>query len=216
MHLKMKKLKNNKVTSIEPQVKSKDRFSVFIDGEFAFGISDFDLYNLKIRVGDTIDEYRMKEIENVISVDKCKNYAVNLVSKKMYTKKEITDKMTNKGYSLTAVSEVLDILEEYGYINDEVFAKLYVKEYGRKYGATKIKFSLKLKGIPDEIIEESLADFDNRDQLVDLIRHKSKINLNDYKEYSKIMRSFMSKGFSFDEVKECLDIVKKERDVNEI
>ena len=68
--------------------KSKDRFSVFIDGEFAFGISDFDLYNLKIRVGDTIDEYRMKEIENVISVDKCKNYAVNLVSKKMYTKKE--------------------------------------------------------------------------------------------------------------------------------
>ena len=76
---------NNIITDIKPQVNSTSRFSVFIDGEFAFGISDFDLYTLRLSKGDEITEEKMAEIEDVISIDKCKNYAVDLVSRKMYT-----------------------------------------------------------------------------------------------------------------------------------
>ncbi len=205
-------MKNNIVTKIEPQVRSVDRFSVFIDDEFAFGISDFDLYNLKIRVGDIIDENRLLEIENIINIDKCKNYAVSLVSRKMYTKKEITDKMIQKGFSSTAISEVISLLEEYAYIDDNVYAKLYVREYLKKYGSKKLSYNLKLKGIPDDIINDVLMDFDNKKELYNLIDKKAKGNLNDPKECARIVRQFLSKGFEYEDIKSCLDSLKIRRE----
>ena len=205
-------MKNNIVTKIEPQVKSSDRFSVFIDNEFAFGISDFDLYTLKIRVGDVIDENRLLEIENVINIDKCKNYAINLVSKKMYTKKEITDKMRQKGFSSTAISEVISLLEEYAYIDDNVYANLYVREYLKKYGSKKLAYNLKIKGISDDIIKEVLIDFDNKNELYELIRKKINSSLNDQKEYARVVRQFLSKGFDYEDIKYCLDSLKSRRE----
>lgn len=205
-------MKNNIVTSIEQQAKSDDRYSVFIDNEFAFGISDFDLYNLKIRVGDHIDEERLKLIENVISVDKCKNYATNLVSKKMYTKKEITDKMLNKGFSNTAVSEVVSILEEYGYIDDRVYAELYVREYMKKYGVKKLSYNLKLKGISDDLINEFCTNIDNNEELLKLIKSKIRTDINDRKEFDRIVRQFLAKGFEFEQIKKCLHLLKEESD----
>ena len=202
-------MKNNIVTSIEQQVKSDDRYSVFIDGEFAFGISDFDLYTLKIRVGDVIDDKRLAEIENVISVDKCKNYAVGIVSRKMYTKKEITEKMLGKGFTNTAVSEVVAILEEYGYIDDRVYAELYVREYMKKYGARKLSYNLKLKGINEDLIKEYCADLDNCNDLLKLIKSKIRGDIDDRKEYDRIVRQFLSKGFEYDDIKHCLDTIKE-------
>ena len=79
-------MKNNIITSIEQQKNSDERFSVFIDGEFAFGISFFDLYNLGLKVGDIVDDDMMKTIEEVTDTEKCKRYAELLISKKMYSK----------------------------------------------------------------------------------------------------------------------------------
>ena len=78
-------MKQNKITSIEVQKKQRGRFSVYIDGEFSFGISDIDLYNLNLAVGDVVTEEQMQLIEETIDTQKCRDYAVNLVSRKMYT-----------------------------------------------------------------------------------------------------------------------------------
>lgn len=208
MQLKVK----NRITSIEQQKNADDRYSVFIDGEFAFGICDFDLYSLKLRVGDEISEEKRLEIENVIDTEKCKNYAVGLVAKKMYSKKEIREKLTRKGFTLTAISGVVSILEEYGYINDEYFAKLFIETYMKKYGINKIKYELKLKGISDEIIEENLKDFENDEYLLELIKTKTRGKVVDRELCGKIIRSFAAKGFEFDKIKSCLSKITEDVD----
>ena len=105
----MNRQMNNIITDIVPQVNSPSRFSVFIDGEFSFGISDFDLYNLRLSKGDEITEEKMAEIESIIDIDKCKNYAIDLVSRKMY--KSLSSFKRNvktvSGYSIPAPFLVL-------------------------------------------------------------------------------------------------------------
>lgn len=195
----------NQITDIQQQKNSADRYSVFIDGDFAFGICDFDLYTLKLKVGDFISSEKREEIDALIDTEKCKNYAVSLVSKRLYSKKEISDKMLSKGYSLTAVSGVVSILEEYGYINDDFFASMFIETYMKKYGVHKIKYELKNKGISDEIIENKLSDFENDEYLMQLIESKTRGKAIDRQLYAKLVRTFASKGFEYDKIKSCLN-----------
>ncbi len=198
-------MKQNKITSIEVQKKQRGRFSVFIDGEFSFGISDIDLYNLNLAVGDIITEEKMTEIEETIDIQKCKDYAVNLVSRKMYTKKEIAQKLKNKGFSKTSTEGVMDILEEYGYINDELYAELYCEYQSKKFGMKKIAYDLQMKGISREISEKYINKINNEDDLFNLIKSKIKDKVVDIKEKQKIIRHFMSKGFEYEKVSSCLN-----------
>ena len=201
---------NNIITDIVPQVNSTSRFSVFIDGEFAFGISDFDLYTLRLSKGDEITEEKMAEIESLLDNDKCKNYAIDLVSRKMYTEKEIRTKMMHKEFSQTAIDSVIDILKEYGYINDEAYATIYCEHYMQKYGVKKLEFELKNKGISSEIIENALLGVKNDDTLEEMIRKKVGTKELDYKEYSKTIRYFLSKGFEYDTIQSILTKLRDE------
>ncbi len=198
-------MKQNKITSIEVQKKQRGRFSVFVDGEFSFGISDIDLYNLNLAVGDVITDEQMALIEETIDVQKCRDYAVGLVSKKMYAKKEIEEKMQKKGFSKTAVCGVMDILEEYGYINDDLYAEMYCEYRSKKFGAKKISYDLQLKGISKEIIQKYINKISNEDELLNLMKAKIKGKAVDMKERQKIIRHFLSKGFEYDKVSSCLN-----------
>ena len=201
---------NSIITDIKPQVNSTSRFSVFIDGEFAFGISDFDLFNLRLCKGDEITEEKMAEIENVFDIDKCKNYAIDLVSRKMYSEKEIRAKMKQKEFSQTAIDSVVDILKEYGYINDEAYAAIYCEHYMKKYGVKKLEFELKNKGIAPEIIENAVAGVKNDDTLEELIKKRVAGKELDVKEYSKTVRYFLSKGFEYDKIASILNKMRDE------
>ena len=205
-------MKNNIITSIEQQKNSDERFSVFIDGEFAFGISFFDIYNLGLKVGDVITEERMIEIEEVTATEKCKRYAELLVSRKMYTKKELIDKMKLKGFSATAISGTISILEEYGYVNDRAYAEMYCREYSKKYGEHHIRYNLKQKGISPDLIDEFCGEIDNTDVLTGLIRKKLTSPNPDRKERDRIIRMFAAKGFSYDDIKSSLELLTEERD----
>lgn len=206
----MNKPMNNIITDIVPQVNSDSRFSVFIDGEFAFGISDFDLYTLRLSKGDEITEEKMTEIDNLIAVDKCKNYAIDLVSRKMYTEKEIRTKMIHKEFSHTAIDNVIDILKEYGYINDEAYAAVYCEHYMQKYGVKKLEFELKNKGVSPEIIENALLGVKNDDTLREMIIKRVGTKELDYKEYSKTVRYFLSKGFEYEAIQSILNEIRSE------
>lgn len=201
----------SKVTDIQLQKNNPGRYSVFLDGEFSFGISDIDLYNLGIKIGLEIDDEFMKVIEETVDFKKCLDYATNLVSKKMYSKKELTGKLTLKGYTDSAIKSSMDIMEEYGYINDDVYAKTYCEFKGRKDGVKKIRYELTLKGIRKDIIEKYIAEIENEDVLLKLLENKLKGNLDERKAIDKAIRYGLSKGFEYDKIKGCL--IKLGKDV---
>lgn len=194
----------SKVTAIEVQKNNPERYSVFLDGEFAFGISDIDLFNLGIKTGIEIDDDFLSKIEETVDYKKCLDAAVKAVSAKMYSKKEIRDKLAKKGFTDTAVKNAVDLLEEYGYINDEAYAKVFAEYKGRKNGAAKIRYELISKGIMPEIADEILKDFDNYSDLKEMMKKKINGKAIDRKEKDKLIRAFMSKGFGYDAVKKCL------------
>ncbi|MFW6334804.1 MAG: regulatory protein RecX [Desulfosalsimonas sp.] len=75
---------------------------------------------------------------------------------------EIKRHLRGKGFSDAAVSEALNLLEYYSYVNDEEFARIWIESRSRNRprGRFALGYELMQKGVAEEIIEGMLAGFD--------------------------------------------------------
>lgn len=200
-----------RITSIEVQKNNKDRISVYLDNKFAFGldIAIYLKYNLKKDM--ELEENFIESILKAEEASKALNYAIQLLSRKDRTKKEIADKLLDKGYDIVIINNVLDKLLEYNYINDEIYCEKYIKDKINfsKYGKNKIKANLYAKGVDKNIISQKIIEIDNNleyDRALALA-HKKLPSLQKYdklKVRAKLGNHLISKGFDFDVVNKVI------------
>ena len=202
----------NKITSISPQTNHPDRYSVFINDKFAFGISAFDLLTLSLKEGNVLSDAEYKDILNSLDESKCQDYANGLISAKMYTEKKLRQKLKDRNFSDDTINIVVLRLKEYGYIDDVVYAEMFVNEVKQKYGTYKIRQKLFERGVPIEVIEEALTELDNLDTAVSHLKTKLRCKPVQSEDVPKLLRFLAQKGFSYDDAKQALS--KYMEDIN--
>ena len=95
---------------------------------------------------------------------------------------------------------IVKLLVDEGYLDDERYASTFVRSkiHLKKWGVNKIKMSLKMKGISDEIIGNALSEIDPeiyKDELIKVLKAK-KINESDpYKKKAKLAQYAIQKGY---------------------
>ena len=202
-----------KITKIEPQKKHKNRMSVYLDGEFAFGIDAFSLYALKLKENDEIDEEKLSSIKDTVLFESAKNYAANLVSARSYTERGIYDKLLGYTQDKTVTEKTISFLKEYKLIDDTDYAKRFFADSLniKKYGTRKIKYKLLEKGIPKEIIEKVINENEDhkkeKDNLYILAEKKLSGNF-EFKNLMKTKRYLASRGYSFEDIDEVITKLK--------
>lgn len=197
------------ITKIEKQKNNDKRYSVFINDEFSFGIDEVDLLYYKIQQNSILTEEKYQYIMENLVLKKAKDKALKYLSYKMRAKSEVIKKLQQLDFTQDVIDKVLQFLENYNYVNDDDFAKCYIKDKinVKGYGSLKISYQLKLLGIHEDIYEKYLYDehFVNElDKIKTLIYKKMKnIDLNniDYKEKQKLFNYLARRGFSYDNIK---------------
>lgn len=125
---------------------------------------------------------------------------LRLLAKRDYAYHELVTKLTNRGYPLADILELLDAFKEKGYLDDNRFATHYVTyRKQRGFGPKRIALELKTRGIDDSIIAEKtkIADNDwlNEMQVLLMKRVKNK-PLCEPKQKAKLVRFFLNRGFT--------------------
>ena len=99
-------------------------------------------------------------------------------------------------------AKILDYLLNNRFVNDERFAKAFVRGKVNQsgWGLNKIRFHLMQKGIDKEIIDEALGQTDEeiyRQRLIDILKTKAKTvkATNDFEKKRKLAAFAMQKGF---------------------
>ena len=116
-----------KITSIERQAKRSDRYSVFLDGEFAFGIHEDVLIKSGIAKGDLLNETQIEQIIEKETRRKAKEKSFRLLSVRARSRKELVDRLKMAKFSQPVIDSVLEDLEKLNLINDSDFAKIYAR-----------------------------------------------------------------------------------------
>jgi regulatory protein len=125
--------------------------------------------------------------------------------------KDVRDKLKTFDLPREEKDKILDYLLDNRFVNDERFAKSFVRGKINQsgWGVNKIRFHLMQKGIAKDIIDEALGQTDEdlyRQRLIDILKVKSKTVKaeNDYERKRKLAAYAMQKGFEANLVWEVL------------
>ena len=130
-----------------------------------------------------------------------------------HCEQDMRDKMKRWGVPPEAQDRVISQLVKERYIDNERFARAFVKDKVRynKWGRRKVQQALWMKRIDDDIQHRVLDEIDDKeylDVLVPLLKQKRKSIKadDDYELNQKLVRFALSRGFDYSIIRQCLDV----------
>lgn len=198
-----------KITGIQAQVKNTERYSVFVDGQYAFSLSADALLESRLVNGQELTENDVARFKKLSAEDKAFGLTLAYVTRRMRSEGELLDYFRRKGYADEFGRTVLPKLKRLGLVNDAEFARRWVENRRmlRSSSTKKLRLELRQKKIADDIIQVVLAEdeTDERQLLRELVAKKRKQSR--YQDDQKLMRYLASQGFTYGDIKAALSDV---------
>lgn len=153
---------------------------------------------------------RNKPLENY---EETKEKALRLLEFRNHSEKELTRKLTAAGAKAEDIERTMSFLREYNLINDKEYAISLAADLRnlKRYGKRRIKSELFAKGIDSEIAEEVISDMpdDDENELKELIHKRLKGDF-DRKNKDRVIRYFIYRGYSVDDIRGCIEALESE------
>ena len=130
-----------------------------------------------------------------------------------HCEQEMRDKMKRWEIDKAVQDRVLQRLIKERYIDNERYARAFVKDKIRynKWGRRKVQQALWMKHIDNDTQQRVLDEIDEKeylDVLRPLLKQKRKSIKadSDYELNQKLVRFALSRGFTFDIIRQCIDV----------
>ncbi len=186
-----------------------DKIHISIDGEYRFTVDKTYFAGMGLSQNMEMDETELEFLAENIENRRAYNQAVSYLSRRDHSEKELLSKLRLKGYNESGINAV-EKLKNSGYIDDERFARMFVRELSvvKKYGKNRLRQELMKKGISSEIIGFVLEEEDlYKCDVKDIIIKKYSRYLGDEKGRKKAVNGLLRMGYSFSEIRSALEDV---------
>lgn len=182
----------------------KNRFTISFDLDNDVTIPEDVLvkYNLYkgMEVSDDFREVLERESEKTEALLISYKYLRNLK-----TKKQLKDYLFKKKINRETIDEVVDELEEKGYVDDYDYAVKLIRDSQNinRDGKRKIIYKLRSKGIKQDVIDEAMSfyDFDKELENINYL-YKNRLKMRGYneKEILSCKNYLVNKGFEYENI----------------
>lgn len=192
------------ITKVAPAAKTPGRYNIFVDGQYSFSLDELQLVQAGLHSGLAIDEEQLAKFRNESEFGKNYIRAIDLISRRLRSEKEIRDYARRKSWTADNTERVIERLKARGYLNDKVFAESFVRarQNAGKYSRRRIELDLRRKGIADSIVKEVLHDeVSDTDALRKLIAKRVKR----YDDPAKLKAYLLRAGFNYDDINREID-----------
>lgn len=125
-----------------------------------------------------------------------------LCSRTEYCESDIRKKLSAFSLDSSAVDEIILNLRSEKFLDDERYAKAYISDKFRinRWGKVKLRYSLKMKGLPANVIEIALGNIDDEKYkavLIKTMKDKARTikKKNKFEKMGQVIRFAQSRGF---------------------
>ncbi|MGN0164443.1 MAG: regulatory protein RecX [Candidatus Ornithomonoglobus sp.] len=158
-----------------------------------------------------------KKQQPLTTYDAVKEKALRLLEFRSHSEKELSDKLKRQGASDEHIEMTLDFCRNYGFVNDEAFAKYKAKDLFKlkHLGMRRIRSELKSIGIADEFIDAAVSELDDGSEpevLRGLLEKKLNGDFSD-KNKDKCMRYFIYRGYDLYDIKDTIRLLEEEYEI---
>lgn len=207
-----------KITSIAVQ-KRAGHFNVFLDGHYAFPVSENTLIKYRLAKGMEISDNLIEVLKKEDQYQKAYSKALDYLSYQLRTVKEIQTYLKKLDISEHDIERVIITLTESKYLDDLNYAKSYVRTSAKTTdkGPVVITQKLKQKGVASDLIEEALFEFSFEQQIENGLKVAQKTVAKNHKLSfqalkNKLHQTLLAKGFSLQVIDNVLTELDLELD----
>jgi len=195
MYLTMSRI----ITAIENQKKDPQRVNIYLDEEFAFGLAGF--LATWLQVGQSLSEEKIKTLISEDLLESAVQKALHFLSFRPRSTSEIRKNLANRGIPENVIEETIYRLQKNSILDDQRFAQDWIENRTafRPRSRSALRMELRLKGIPDDVIQTALKDIDDEaltfQAAQKYLRRLEGLNKLEFRK--KLSSHLARRGFSF-------------------
>lgn len=188
-----------KITAIVRQKRNPERVSIFLDEEYAFGLTR--IVAAWLQVGQYLSEEKIDSLQAEDAQEVAYLIAIKYLDYRERSETEIRAHLNKRDINERVIEDVIDRLLRSGLVDDRRFAANWVEnrlEF-RPRGRRALSYELRQKGISEEIIRETLDSINDEELAYQAAMKKAKnFQSLEWDEFRKKMLGFLSRrGFSY-------------------
>ena len=159
----------------------------------------------RLYVGMELDEQAFEELRRSSSKALDRQRALEILSRRPYSRKELKDKLLRRGTDEQSAEECVEWLASRGFLDDEEYAGAVARHYAAKgYGAGRVKSELRRRGIERELSDETLSALPESTEKLDAYIARRLRDPNDCDSVRKIGAALFRRGYSWEEIRAAL------------
>ena len=171
-------------------------------------IQDFGLY-----AGLELTEEQWQHLQEAAGAMSAKMRAVRIVSATSVSKKDLQQRLVQKGEDPRQAAEAVAWMAELKLVDDEETARQIAARCGAKgYGIARAKQALYEKKIPKQYWEAALADYPDQTEQIYAFLAAKLDDKNDQKQIKKAVDALLRRGHSYSEIRSALNRLYLELD----
>lgn len=194
------------ITKIERQKKNKQRYSLFSEDKYIVGISEESMMEFNIYSGIDLSDELLIKIEQKEKYVAIREQAWRFLARRMHSKKELRNKLVNKGHEQENIDIIITELQNKKYLNDTLFAQQLISDEInlKKSGPILVKNKLLNKGVDINLVSSLLDELYDEKLQYQNCQYFAKKKVNSLKNFdshskkSKLGNFLIQKGFSWD------------------
>ncbi len=193
-----------KITAIKQQQKRADRYSFYVDGAYAFSLSESALLESGLASGQELDAAGLERYKQLSQDDKLFGRALRYVALRPKSEWELRAYLEKHRSPAPLTKQITNKLKDLDLINDQTFAAAYVHDrlLLRPTSRRRIKLELAKKRVPTDIIDRLLAEQSDTDTLQEVIAKKRR--QSKYQDDIKLMQYLARQGYNYSDIKDAL------------
>jgi regulatory protein len=192
------------ITALKVQKRNSNRINVYLDGEFGFGVSR--IIAAWLSVGQALSDERIDALKKDDETEVAYQQALKFIGYRMRSSTEVERYLAEKGTTPETISQVFERLNRSGLVDDSRFARSWTDNRSefRPRSRRSISRELRLKGIPDEVIEKTISEMLPEEDLAYQagLKYTRKLSVSDRYTFFRKLAGFLGRrGFSYDVIK---------------
>ncbi len=199
---------SQKITDIQPQKKREGYYSIFINGEYSFSLSELDVSIAGLRISEELDTARLVELQKLSQQSKIYSRAIYYLRYGPRTVWQMQEYLSKKAYfEPDDVLPVLERLQKDGLLNDAAYIEAYVnsRQLSRPRSKRQLQAELIKKGVSSASVNSYLRDIDDESQkeAAKAVMQK-KLQIPRFRDKDKLTQYMLRQGFPYGLVKEVI------------
>lgn len=197
------------ITALTVQKRNPNRFNIYLDGTFAFGLESALATTLK--VGQTLSPEMIASLQQQEAVSQAKARAVRLISRRPRSIAEIEQNLRQKDFEAHVIEQAVARLQEVGLLDDEAFARYWVEQRDtfKPRSHLALRQELQQKGVNRAVIEVALSEVDQTAaaQRAAAKQARRYTHLTEDEFRRKLAGFLQRRGFHYEIIKQVIDEV---------